>query len=88
LKKYDLPEGMRYSTLVEREEFYKEEFNLKGVKRWLENVMEKPVFAVIIGRHTGIYPGKYWEDASTTILIDEYTDLNDLKEQILDFGLL
>jgi len=36
-------------------------------------------------RHTEIYPRKYREDASTTILIDEYEDLNDLKEQILEF---
>ena len=37
-------------------------------------------FAVIIGRHTKIYPEKYKEDASTTIIIDEYKNLEDLKE--------
>jgi len=35
--------------LKEREEFYKEEFDLDGVEGWLENVIQHTVFAVIIG---------------------------------------
>ncbi len=85
MKRYDLPQGMRYSTLKEREEFYKEEFRLERIEEWLKNVIDKPVFAVIIGRHTKVYPEKYGEEASTTILIDEYKDLGDVKEQILEF---
>ena len=42
-------------------------------------------FAVIIGRHTKIYPEKYREDASTTIIIDEYKNLDDAKGQIIEF---
>jgi len=85
LKRYEIPQGMSYSSLEEREVFYGEEFDIEAVTGWLRNVMERPVFAVIIGRHTGTYPEKYREEASTTILIDEYRDLTDVKEQILDF---
>jgi len=85
LKRYDLPRGMRYSTLEEREKFYREEFDLRLVREWLNPIMDRPVFAVIMGRHTGIYPEKYRRDASTTILIDEYRDLEDVKRQILEF---
>ena len=45
----------------------------------------KTKFAVIIGRHTKIFPEKYKEDASTTIIIDEYKNLEDLRQQILEF---
>ncbi len=76
---------MRYSTLEEREEFYREEFNLSKVEEWFKGRMKGIVFAVIIGRHTGIYPPEYKNDASTTILIDEYKDLVDVKTQILEF---
>ncbi len=76
---------MRYSTLNERERFYREEFNLNSVRNWFEGRMKRVVFAVIIGRHTGIYPPEYKSDASTTILIDEYEDLADVKAQILEF---
>jgi len=76
---------MRYSTLKEREEFYREEFDLRKVEEWLKNSMKNMVFAVIMGRHTRIYPPEYEEDASTTILIDEYKNLDDVKKQILEF---
>jgi len=85
LTRYELPKGMRYSTLNERERFYREEFNLNSVRNWFEGRMKRVVFAVIIGRHTGIYPPEYKSDASTTILIDEYEDLADMKAQILEF---
>ncbi|MCX8171283.1 MAG: DNA primase [Candidatus Bathyarchaeota archaeon] len=80
-----LPKGMRPSTLDERREFYKSEFNLNGVKRWFSGWCGKTVFAVIIGRHTGIYPPEYEEEASTTILIENYADLEDVREWILEF---
>ena len=82
---YRFPKGMRYSTLKERAEFYRTEFDLEKVGNWFEKREGKTVFAVIIGRHTKIFPEKYREDASTTILIDDYKGLRDVKKQILGF---
>ena len=82
---YYLPVGMRYSTLEERKQFYSSEFNLQKVAQWFGSQSLKVKFAVIIGRHTKIYPEKYKEDASTTIIIDEYTSFEDVHEQILEF---
>lgn len=83
--RYSLPEGMRYATLKERKEFYQNEFDTKIIEKWFLRVKGKTVFAVIIGRHTRIFPRKYKEDASTTILIDEYKGFEDVKAQILEF---
>lgn len=85
--RYNLPKSMRYSSLKERREFYYNEFNANKLKEWFEDWSENGVvkFAVIIGRHTHIFPKKYKDDASTTIIIDEYKDLDDLKAQILEF---
>src|SRR5512136_2854644 len=85
--KYNLPKGMRYSTLKERKEFYLTDFDPANVGKWFEDWHPKGVvkFAVIIGRHTRIFPKKFEEDASTTIIIDEYRDFTDVKGQILDF---
>jgi len=85
--RYNLPCGMRYATLRERKEFYQKEFDVAKVGTWLDD-WKKPgqvKFAVIIGRHTRIFPKKYREDASTTIIIDEYKDLEEAKTQILEF---
>ena len=82
---YSLPSGMRYATLNERKEFYTEEFNPAKAAEWFGARLGNTKFAVIMGRHTRIYPEKYREDAATTIIIDEYRDLNDVRNEILEF---
>jgi len=85
--RYSFPTGMRYSTLKERREFYGKEFDLTKAEQWFKDRDEswRVKFAVIIGRHTRIFPKKYREDASTTIIIDEYKNLKEVKAQILEF---
>jgi DNA primase catalytic subunit len=82
---YFVPEGMRPSTLEERKEFYTSEFNLQKVGEWIGQRRGKTKFAVIIGKHTRIYPQEYRDDAETTIIIDEYTDLEEVRRQIVEF---
>jgi DNA primase catalytic subunit len=82
---YYMPRGMRPSNLEERRRFYSGEFNIGWVKGWLKDWGGKIVFAVIIGRHTRIYPPEYEHEASTTILIDKYRSLKDVKKWILKF---
>ncbi|MEM2968631.1 MAG: DNA primase small subunit domain-containing protein [Candidatus Bathyarchaeia archaeon] len=83
--KYNMPRGMRYSTLEERKRFYTEEFSLPKVQGWLALLKGEIKFAVVIGRHTRIYPEKYKEDASTTIIIDDYKSLSDLRDYLTEF---
>jgi DNA primase catalytic subunit len=85
MERYYLPEGMRYATLEERERFYTEEFDLEKVAEWLGKLRGRLKFAVIIGRHTRIFPEKYGEDADTTIIIDEYKNLSEVRDQIVEF---
>ncbi len=82
---YLMPEGMRYATLEERKEFYTKEFDIRKIADWLGERQGKTRFAVIIGRHTKIFPEEYREDAETTIIIDKYKDLTDVRRQILEF---
>lgn len=82
---YYFPRGMRPATLSERLRFYREEFKLDKVVEWLKERTDIVRFAVIIGRHTKIYPKEYAEDASTTIIIDEYKSMEDVKNQIIEF---
>jgi DNA primase small subunit len=85
MEKYQLPEGMRYATLEERKRFYVEEFDTEKVAEWLGNRISRLKFAVIIGRHTRVFPEKYREDADTTIIIDEYKNLSGVRDQIVEF---
>ncbi|MEM3729071.1 MAG: DNA primase [Candidatus Bathyarchaeia archaeon] len=85
MSQYYFPCGMRPATLEERLRFYKEEFRLDKVAEWFKGRKDVVRFAVIIGRHTKIYPKEYAEDASTTIIIDEYKSLEDVKGWIIEF---
>jgi DNA primase catalytic subunit len=76
---------MRYATLQERKEFYTKEFKINKTADWFQSRTGKLKYAVIIGRHTKIFPEEYRADADTTIIIDEYTDLADVRDQIVEF---
>jgi DNA primase catalytic subunit len=60
---------------------------LQRVKEWLRplETTGHVVFAVIIGRHTHIFQEEYVEDAATTILIENYKNLKDVRAEILEF---
>jgi hypothetical protein len=57
MAKYYLPIGMRYATLEERNEFYTVEFSPHKAAEWVTR-QGRTKFAVIMGRHTKIYPPK------------------------------
>jgi len=76
---------MRPATLEERRHFYVENFDLLKVSAWFPTQLDNPKFAVIIGRHTKVYPPKYKEDADTTIVIDGYSSLKEVRDEILEF---
>jgi len=82
---YFMPAGMRYATLEERKEFYTKEVDFQKVAGWFKGGLSNNKFAVIIGRHTKIFPEKYEKDASTTIIVDEYKNLEDVRKEILEF---
>jgi DNA primase catalytic subunit len=83
--RYQFPVGMRYSTLKERRGFYADELCLEKIKDWFGTFSVNIKFAVIMGRHSKIFLKKYKKDASTTIIIDEYNNFEDVQRQILDF---
>lgn len=86
MSRYILPEGMRYATLTERKLFYEKEYDSKSIAWWLKPLAAYHlVFAVIMGRHTRIFRPEYAEDASTTILIENYENLEDVRREILEF---
>lgn len=83
-KKLEFPMCMIPSSLEERNQFYKKEFNLDNVKDWLKNYPPM-VFSVIIGRYTQIFPREYSRIKDNTIVIYDYRDLEDLKDYILQY---
>lgn len=80
----EFPMCMRVSSLEERTIFYRKEFDLDRVGGWTE-VHPSIVFAVILGRYTHIFPKEYAKISKHTVIIDDYEDLNDLRNYILQY---
>ena len=86
MRRYRFPKGMRPSTLDERRNFYREEFNLESVSSWLEwRDILNTAFAVIVGRHSDIYLPEYEEIKRKAVIIDEHRGLEDVLEYILQY---
>ncbi len=76
---------MRISSLGDRREFYSHEFSLTRIRDWFRRWRSPIVFAVVIGRHTGISPMKYRRERARTIVIDEYESLSEMRNYLIDF---
>ena len=76
---------MRISSLGERREFYSHEFSLTRIRDWFRVWRSPIVFAVVIGRHTGISSMKYRRERGRTIVIDEYESLSEMRNYLIDF---
>jgi DNA primase catalytic subunit len=76
---------MRATSVAERRQFYSDEFSLSRIRDWFRGWQSPIVFAVVIGRHTGIAPEKYRRERGRTIVIDEYESLSELKKYLTDF---
>jgi len=83
--RYRFPDQMRPASLQERHEFYKREFRTNLILEWFRGWTKPIVFAVVIGRHTKIFPARYRGDRDRTILIDEYDTLQDLRRYCVEF---
>src|SRR5436309_8326451 len=83
--RYGFPDRMRPATIQERYEFYQREFKTDLVRKWFRGWTRPIVFAVVIGRHTKLFPAEYRKDRYRTILIDEYEGLRDLRRYCMEF---
>lgn len=81
---YRMPAGLRYSTLEERKEYYEKEFPVKKVKEWFGD-RENTVFALILGRHTGIVLPEYRDIINNIVVVDDYKDIEELREYVIQY---
>ncbi len=79
--RYRMPDGMRPATLADREDFYRNEFDMTAVGRWLGG-RRSTLFAVKLGKLTGIQRPGFNHDPYDTILLTQTTQ-KDLRESLL-----
>lgn len=86
-QRYQLPPGLRYASLGERRKFYAKEFELERFASWLSPLRDpnNAIYALIIGRHTGIYQARFEKIRNDMIIISEYDELGELRDYLLHY---
>ncbi len=83
---YRFPGKMRPASLEEREKFYREEFRVNEVLRWISHRdIRKTAFGVIIGRHSRIYKKEFHDIRNKAVIIDSHASFEDVTDYILHY---
>lgn len=79
------PRGMRISTLEEREDFYQSDFDIRSLEAWIGERRPHMKFALIPGRHTGIFPARHQKDRDNVIIVDTWKSARDVRAYAIEY---
>jgi len=83
--RYDLPGDLRPSSLAERRTFYARLMDYDAAERWFSGFPGEHVFALILGRHSGIYPPRFRSLKNISLLVDDARTVRDLRPYLLKY---
>src|SRR5437870_13488275 len=72
---YELPGNLRPASLAERRRFYAETMDYRAAATWMARPTGGRVYAVILGRHSGIYPPRFRPLKNVPLIIDDAEDV-------------
>ncbi len=83
--RYELPNGLRPAGLGERRRFYAREMDYGAADRWFDSFPGERVFALILGRHSGIYPRRFRTLKNIALLVEDARSVRDLRPFLLKY---
>ncbi len=82
---YELPDGLRPSRLEERRRFYATLMHWEAAERWFAGFPGQRVFALILGRHSGIYPQRFRSLKNIALLVEDARTVRGLRPYLLKY---
>src|SRR5256885_126715 len=79
--KYELPGNLRPASLAERRRFYAEKMDYRAAATWMARPTGGRVYALILGRHSGIYPPRFRHLKNVPLIIEDAVQLT-RKERV------
>lgn len=76
---------MRPSSLEERLSFYRHDFDVSAVSRWMGDRGRSTKFAMIPGRHTGIVAPAHAQDKDNVVVIDTWATIADVRDFAIEY---
>lgn len=83
--RYELPDGLRPSRLAERRRFFAHLMDYAAAERWFSAFPGERVFALILGRHSGIYPKRFRSLKNLSLLVEDARTVRDLHPYLLKY---
>jgi len=83
--RYELPETLHAATLGERRRFYERGMDYRAAAGWLSSARGERVYALILGRHSGIYPRRFRSLKNVPLLIEDARDVFALRPYLLKY---
>ena len=83
--RYELPDGLRPATLAERRRFYAGLMDYEAAERWFASFPGERVFALILGRHSGIYPRRFRSLKNLALLAEDARTARGLRPYLLKY---
>ena len=83
--RYELPGDLRPASLQERRRFYARRMDYDAAAGWMSRPAGGRVFALILGRHSGIYPRRFRHLKNVPLIIDDAEEVRDLRPYLLRY---
>lgn len=83
--RYELPAGLRPATLADRRRFYSDRMDYEAAERWMASPEGGRAYALILGRHSGIYPRRFRHLKNVPLVIEDADRVRDLKPYLLRY---
>ena len=83
--RYELPDGLRPAGLAERRRFYARLMDYPAAERWFSAFPGERVFALILGRHSGVYPRRFRALKNISLLVEDARAVRDLRPYLLKY---
>ncbi len=83
--RYELPDGLRPATLEDRRGFFARGMAYEAAEAWFASFPGERVFALILGRHSGIYPRRYRALKNIALLVEDARTVRHLRPYLLKY---
>lgn len=83
--RYELPDGLRPASLAERRRFYADDMDYEAAEHWFRSFPGERIFALILGRHSGIYPPRFRSLKNISLLVEDARTVRELRPYLLKY---
>lgn len=83
--RYELPGSLGPASLARRRAFYVSLMDYDSAGRWMTRPVGNRAYALILGRHSGIYPKRFRQLKNVPLVVDDVDGVRDLRPYLLKY---